>query len=87
MMVKKDVTVKSVSGLHASPGSNLVELSLTFNSDIKLIHNGNNINAKEILEVMMGNINCGDKLTVLVEGDDEQEALDAVCKYIEKGEE
>jgi HPr-like protein crh len=87
MMVKKDVTVKSVSGLHARPGSNLVELSLTFNSDIKLIHNGNNINAKEILEVMMGNINCGDKLTVLVEGDDEQEALDAVCKYIEKGEE
>ncbi len=86
-MVKKDVTVKSVSGLHARPGSNLVELSLTFNSDIKLIHNGNNINAKEILEVMMGNINCGDKLTVLVEGDDEQEALDAVCKYIEKGEE
>ena len=87
MMVKKDVTVKSVSGLHARPGSNLVELSLTFNSDIKLIHNGNNINAKEILEVMMGNINCGDKLTVLVEGDDEQEALDAVSKYIEKGEE
>ncbi len=86
-MVKKDVTVKSVSGLHARPGSNLVELSLTFNSDIKLIHNGNNINAKEILEVMMGNINCGDKLTVLVEGDDEQEALDAVSKYIEKGEE
>ena len=86
-MVKKDVTVKSVSGLHARPGSNLVELSLTFNSDIKLIHNGNNINAKEILEVMMGNINCGDKLTVLVEGDDEREALDAVCKYIEKGEE
>lgn len=86
-MVKKDVTVKSVSGLHARPGSNLVELSLTFNSDIKLIHNGNNINAKEILEVMMGNINCGDKLTVLVEGDDEQQALDAVCKYIEKGEE
>ena len=86
-MVKKDVTVKSVSGLHARPGSNLVELSLTFNSDIKLIHNGNNINAKEILVVMMGNINCGDKLTVLVEGDDEQEALDAVCKYIEKGEE
>lgn len=86
-MVKKDVTVNSVSGLHARPGSNLVELSLTFNSDIKLIHNGNNINAKEILEVMMGNINCGDKLTVLVEGDDEQQALDAVCKYIEKGEE
>ena len=42
MMVKKDVTVKSVSGLHARPGSNLVELSLTFNSDIKLIHNGSN---------------------------------------------
>lgn len=86
-MVKKEVTVKSVSGLHARPGSNLVELALTFKSDIKLIHNGTNINAKEILEVMMGNINCGDKLTVEVTGEDEQEALDAVCEYIEKGEE
>ena len=84
-MVKKDVVVKSVSGLHARPGSALVELALTFNSDIKLIHNS--INAKEILEVMMGNINCGDKLTVEVSGDDEQEALDAICEYIEKGEE
>ena len=86
-MVKKDVVVKNVSGLHARPGSTLVELALTFNSDIKLIHNDNTINAKEILEVMMGNINCGDKLTVLVEGDDEQKALDTICEYIEKGEE
>lgn len=86
-MVKKDVVVKSVSGLHARPGSNLVELALTFNSDIKLIHNGSSINAKEILEVMMGNINCGDKLTVEVSGDDESKALDAICEYIEKGEE
>lgn len=86
-MVKKDVVVKSVSGLHARPGSILVELALTFKSNIKLIHNNNSINAKEILEVMMGNINCGDKLTVEVEGEDEDKALDAICSYIEKGEE
>lgn len=86
-MVKKDVVVKSVSGLHARPGSNLVELALTFKSDIKLIHNESTINAKEILEVMMGNINCGDKLTVVAEGTDEQKALDSICEYIEKGDE
>ncbi len=86
-MVKKDVVVKSVSGLHARPGSNLVELALTFKSDIKLIHNESTINAKEILEVMMGNINCGDKLTVVAEGVDEQKALDSICEYIEKGDE
>ncbi len=86
-MVKKDVVVKSVSGLHARPGSNLVELALTFKSDIKLIHNESTINAKEILEVMMGNINCGDKLTVVTEGADEQKALDSICEYIEKGDE
>lgn len=86
-MVKKEVTVKSVSGLHARPGSNLVELALSFSSDIKLLHNGKEINAKEILEVMMGNINCGDKLNVLVEGTDEEKALEAICNYIEKGEE
>ena len=86
-MVKKDGVVISVSGLHARPGSNLVELALTFKSDIKLIHNESTINAKEILEVMMGNINCGDKLTVVTEGADEQKALDSICEYIEKGDE
>ncbi len=86
-MVRKDVVVKSVSGLHARPGSNLVELALTFKSDIRLVHNGSSINAKEILEVMMGNINCGDKLTIEVEGEDEQKAINAIYSYIEKGEE
>ncbi len=85
-MIKKDVVVKNVSGLHARPGSILVDLALTFKSDIKLIHNGSEINAKEILEVMMGNINCGDKLTVEVSGEDEIKALDSICEYIEKGD-
>ena len=82
-MQKKDVIVKSVTGLHARPGSNLVELAIGFQADIKLIHNGKEINAKEVLEVIMANINCGDQVTVVTNGVDEIEALEKITHYIE----
>lgn len=85
-MQKKEVVVKSVSGLHARPGSDLVNLALTFPCTIKLIHNEKEVNAKEILEVLMANINCGDKVTVLADGEEEENALEAVSHYIETTE-
>lgn len=86
-MQKKEVIVKSITGLHARPGSNLVELAMTFQSDIKLIVNEKEINAKEVLEVIMGNINCGDHVTVVTNGTDEVEALGQIANYIETTEE
>lgn len=85
-MQKKEVTVKSVSGLHARPGSDLVELAIQFPCDIKLIHNEKEINAKEVLEVLMANINCGDLITVVTEGNEEEAALEAIAHYIETTE-
>ena len=86
-MVQKEVVVKSVTGLHARPGSDLVALALGYKSDIKLIkEDGKNVNAKEIFEILSSNINCGDKLMVQVTGEDEIIALEAVCNFIETRE-
>jgi len=86
--MEKEVVVKSVTGLHARPGSDLVQLSLNYQSDIKLVKaDGSIVNAKEIFEVLSAGINCGDKLIVKVEGIDAGEALEAVSKFIETREE
>ena len=83
-MLEKEVIVKSITGLHARPGSDLVQLALKYESEVYLIKtDGKKVNAKEIFEILSSNINCGDKLKVQTNGSDSQEALEAVCSYIE----
>ncbi len=86
-MLEKEVIVKSITGLHARPGSDLVQLALKYESEVYLIKtDGKKVNAKEIFEILSSNINCGDKLKVQTNGSDSQEALEAVCSYIETRE-
>ena len=86
-MLEREAIVKSVTGLHARPGSDLVQLALQYKADIKLIkEDGKIINAKEVFEILSSNINCGDKLKVQTTGEDAKEALEAICNYIETRE-
>lgn len=86
-MIEKEVVVKSVTGLHARPGSELVEIALTYKSSIKLVkEDGEVVDAKEVLDVLTANINCGDKLKVQVIGEDQVDALKEICTYIETKE-
>lgn len=83
-MYQKQVVVKSVTGLHARPGTMVAELALKFNSNITIEFNDAKINAKEILEILTSNINCGDNITITAEGPDEQEAVVALEELISK---
>lgn len=85
-MVTRNVLVKSATGLHARPGTKLVELAMGFESEIKLIKDEKEVDAKEVFDVLSAGINFGDTVTVTCEGADEQEALDALVHYIETTE-
>lgn len=86
-MLEKEVIVKSVTGLHARPGSDLVQLALNYKANINLVKaDGSTINAKEIFEVLSAGINCGDKIVVRVDGEDAQVALDTIANFIETRE-
>ena len=83
-MFSKKVIVKSVTGLHARPGTKLVELANNYTSDIILVKkDGTKVNAKEVFEVLAANVSCGDELTVETNGTDAETALKAVADYIE----
>ena len=55
-MISKKVVVKKESGLHARPGSDLVNLAMTFKSDIYLIKGDKKVNAKEVLEILSADL-------------------------------
>ena len=81
-MVTKKVVVKKETGLHARPGSEVVNLAMQFQADINLKKGDQVINAKEVLEILSADINFNDEIIIEANGIDEEEAVQALEAYI-----
>ena len=81
-MIAKKVIVKKETGLHARPGSEVVDLAMKFQSDINLKKDAKVTNAKEVLEILSANINFNDEIIIEANGVDEEEAVKALEEYI-----
>lgn len=84
-MVSKEVTVTNASGLHLRPAGVLTQTCMKFKSDITLQYGDKKVVAKSVLNVMAAGIKSGTTITVICDGEDEQEALDTVVAAIESG--
>ena len=82
-MISKKVTIINKLGLHARAASKLVNTSSQFASDVFIDKQGNKINAKSIMGVMMLAASKGTEILVEVEGNDEQDCMKAVTELIE----
>lgn len=83
-MNKKQVVVESKSGLHARPASSFVALAQKFDSEIILEKEGNQINAKSIIGILGLAVSHMDEVTIIAEGSDEVEAVEALVKLVEE---
>ncbi|KAF1081082.1 MAG: hypothetical protein GQF41_2896 [Candidatus Rifleibacterium amylolyticum] len=84
-MKRKEVEIRNKLGLHARPASLVVKLAGKFESEIQLIKEDTEINAKSILGVMMLAAGPGQRVTITADGSDELEAVDALASLIESG--
>ena len=82
-MVKRDMTIVNSSGLHARPAAALVKLAMKFSSKINLQKQGLEVSAKSIMGVMTLGADKGSSLTVVADGEDEEDALEQICNFIE----
>jgi phosphocarrier protein len=83
-MKSKTFKIQNSLGIHARPAGQLVKTASKFNSSIYISKNGNEVNAKSIMGVLMLEAGFGSKITVRIEGEDETEALKALEEVIEK---
>lgn len=81
-MKKVTVTVESKSGLHARPASTFVACAQNFEAEISLEKDGNAINAKSIIGILGLGVSHSDEVTIIAEGSDEAEAVEALRKLI-----
>lgn len=83
-MVNKIFTVIEPTGIHARPSTLLVQSASKFDSEVKLKHNGKEVNLKSIMGVMSCGIKHGDEIEIMANGMDEEEALDQLQETIIK---
>lgn len=70
-------------GLHARAAAKLVEAATRFQSTIQVKKDGETVDARSILGLMMLNARIGNRIEVSAEGSDAREALAAVMALIE----
>ncbi len=77
-MIQENLTVTNKSGLHARPAALLVQTSSKFESDVKIIKDVAEVNAKSIVGIMGLGAKQGQQVTLCIDGSDEGEALAAI---------
>jgi phosphocarrier protein HPr len=82
-MIKKTVTIKNSTGLHARPSAALVKLAGSFKSDFYIHMYGYRVNGKSILGVMTLAAEQGAELLFEVSGPDEEEAMEAIVNLVD----
>ena len=81
-MQDKTVTIVNKLGLHARAAARFVTLASSFASDIKVTRNGQEINGKSIMGVMMLAASKGSDITLIIDGNDENEAIEKLTELI-----
>ena len=82
-MVSKEVTIKNRAGIHARPAALIVQTANEYDAQIYLEKENNRINSKSIMGIITLGASYNTKLQVVAEGDDEEEAVDAIVKLFE----
>lgn len=79
------VTIVNKLGLHARAAAKFVNLAKTFSSTVSLTKEGNEVDGKSIMNVMLLAAPLGSDLTLSVEGEDAQGAFESLLELVNDG--
>ena len=78
--VEKELVVSNENGIHARPAAMFVKVSNRFKSEIFVKKDGERVNGKSIMGIMMLAAEFGSTLMITAIGDDAEEAVSALEK-------
>jgi phosphocarrier protein HPr len=81
-MIAEKITIINKLGLHARAASKLVNCASQFESEVFISRNGNRVNAKSIMGVMMLAASKGVQLDLEIDGNDEDVCREAISELI-----
>ncbi|NET73844.1 MAG: HPr family phosphocarrier protein [Sphaerospermopsis sp. SIO1G2] len=81
--VEQRVVLTNKMGLHARPSTQIATTASSFDSEVTLGKDGIAVDAKSVLELLMLAAECGSELTITADGDDAEQAVQAIMKLVE----
>lgn len=84
-MIEKEMQIQLPTGLEARPVAVLVQVASKHACTVYIEAEGKKVNAKSIMGMMSLGLDSGEKVTVIADGDDEQEAVADIEEYLVKG--
>lgn len=82
----KKVTLKinkESNGMHARPASLFVRVAGQFSCEIQVIRDDIEVNGKSIMGLMMLALSPDSEFTIIADGDQEEEAIQALTELVE----
>jgi phosphocarrier protein len=80
--MERKFLITSEYGIHARPATRLVNLAMSFQSEIDLEALGKSINLKSIMGLMSLGIYKGENVTIRVSGIDQEKALSHISDFM-----
>ena len=82
MTAERDVEIINKRGLHARASAKFVKLASTFEAEVQVAKDGQSVDARSIMGLMMLAAGPGSSIHISAEGEDAQAAVDALCARV-----
>ena len=81
-MMKQEITIQIPEGREARPVALLVQVASQYGSEIYVESDNKKVNAKSIMGMMTLGLFAGETVTVSADGEDEEEAMANIEKFL-----
>ena len=85
MVITKELSIINRLGLHARAAAQFVKTANQYSSEITIEKEGEQVNAKSIMGILMLAAACGSRITVTIDGDDAEKAMTSIEEMVNDG--
>lgn len=82
-MFSRTVNIRNETGVHARPAAVFVKMANRYPCDVFVEKDGQRINGKSIMGLMMLALTKDSRIAIIAEGEKEAEAVEALCRLVE----
>jgi phosphocarrier protein len=82
-ILRARAVIQNKRGLHARASAKIVEAAARFQSDIHVVKDGNAVNGRSIMGLMMLAASIGSTVEITAQGPDAREALTAMLALVD----
>ena len=84
-MITRDVTIQNNVGLHARPATFFIQKANMYKSSVWIEKDDRKVNAKSLLGVLSMGIAKGMTVTLIADGQDENQAVEGLAELVQTG--